>query len=110
MVKLWKLSVPPHRRRYPEKAGLGRCSFCSTDSEYVQTMHSGPGELCICADCLKIAQDLIAHPSAQKCGSQVQCSFCSKAEGEVDRLVAGPSVYICNECVRHFRNDPMIMA
>jgi len=28
-----------------------------------------------------------------------QCSFCGKAKSEVDRLIAGPGVYICNECV-----------
>jgi hypothetical protein len=27
------------------------------------------------------------------------CSFCLKPNTEVDRLVAGPGVYICNECV-----------
>jgi hypothetical protein len=27
------------------------------------------------------------------------CSFCSKTSGEVARLIAGPSSYICNECV-----------
>jgi ATP-dependent Clp protease ATP-binding subunit ClpX len=27
------------------------------------------------------------------------CSFCGKSKGEVDKLVAGPHVYICNECV-----------
>jgi len=27
------------------------------------------------------------------------CSFCSKEKNRVTRLVAGPSVYICNECV-----------
>ncbi len=29
----------------------------------------------------------------------VRCSFCGKAENEVERIVAGPGVYICNECV-----------
>ncbi|MBN1891456.1 MAG: ATP-dependent protease ATP-binding subunit ClpX [Clostridiales bacterium] len=29
----------------------------------------------------------------------VRCSFCGKTEHEVSRLFAGPSVYICNECV-----------
>jgi hypothetical protein len=28
-----------------------------------------------------------------------QCSFCGKAKSEVGRLIAGPGVYICNECV-----------
>lgn len=27
------------------------------------------------------------------------CSFCGKTQEEVDRLIAGPNVYICNECV-----------
>lgn len=27
------------------------------------------------------------------------CSFCFKPNTEVDRLVAGPAVYVCNECV-----------
>ncbi|WMY96093.1 MAG: ATP-dependent protease ATP-binding subunit ClpX [Arsenophonus sp.] len=27
------------------------------------------------------------------------CSFCSKSQHEVRKLIAGPSVYICNECV-----------
>jgi hypothetical protein len=27
------------------------------------------------------------------------CSFCSKEQGEVAKLIAGPGVFICNECV-----------
>ena len=27
------------------------------------------------------------------------CSFCGKPQDEVYRLIAGPGVYICNECV-----------
>ncbi len=27
------------------------------------------------------------------------CSFCGKSQKEVKRIVAGPSVYICNECI-----------
>lgn len=29
----------------------------------------------------------------------LECSFCSKKRSEVTKLVAGPSVYICNECI-----------
>ena len=29
----------------------------------------------------------------------VSCSFCAKSQFEVVKLVAGPGVYICNECV-----------
>merc|ERR1712093_599359 len=27
------------------------------------------------------------------------CSFCGKSQKEVRKLIAGPSVYICDECV-----------
>ena len=30
----------------------------------------------------------------------VRCSFCGKSQDEVDRIIAGPGVYICDECVR----------
>ncbi|RBR30030.1 ATP-dependent Clp protease ATP-binding subunit ClpX [Enterococcus cecorum] len=29
----------------------------------------------------------------------VRCSFCGKSQAEVRKIVAGPGVYICNECV-----------
>lgn len=29
----------------------------------------------------------------------LRCSFCGKPRSEVARLIAGPTVYICNECV-----------
>src|SRR3989337_1529209 len=29
----------------------------------------------------------------------VRCSFCGKGRNEVKKLIAGPTVYICNECV-----------
>ena len=31
--------------------------------------------------------------------NQVCCSFCGKSESEVQRLISGPGVYICNECI-----------
>ena len=30
----------------------------------------------------------------------VRCSFCGKSQDEVDRIIAGPGVFICNECIR----------
>jgi ATP-dependent Clp protease ATP-binding subunit ClpX len=30
---------------------------------------------------------------------QVRCSFCAKPSPEVEKVIAGPGVYICNECV-----------
>ena len=36
-------------------------------------------------------------PSNDK--KEVRCSFCGKTQSEVKKLIAGPGVYICNECV-----------
>ena len=31
--------------------------------------------------------------------NELRCSFCNKPQREVKKLIAGPNVYICNECV-----------
>ena len=40
---------------------------------------------------------------ADKKGSPTEkvlyCSFCGKSQHEVRKLIAGPNVFICNECV-----------
>ena len=30
--------------------------------------------------------------------TRVRCSFCRRSEAEVEKLVAGPRVYICDRC------------
>ncbi|WP_420465042.1 ATP-dependent Clp protease ATP-binding subunit ClpX [Panacagrimonas sp.] len=37
--------------------------------------------------------------SGSQNGRVLYCSFCGKSEHEVRKLIAGPSVYICDECV-----------
>jgi ATP-dependent Clp protease ATP-binding subunit ClpX len=37
-------------------------------------------------------------------GGNLQCSFCGKSQREVKKLIAGPTVYICDECI-HLCND-----
>ena len=32
-------------------------------------------------------------------GKAFHCSFCGKSQHEVKKLIAGPSVYVCDECV-----------
>lgn len=34
-----------------------------------------------------------------KSDNQLKCSFCGKKQEDVIKLIAGPGVYICNECV-----------
>ena len=33
-------------------------------------------------------------------GKILYCSFCGKSQHEVRKLIAGPSVFICDECVK----------
>jgi ATP-dependent Clp protease ATP-binding subunit ClpX len=35
----------------------------------------------------------------KRTGKDLTCSFCGKGQDEVLRLIAGPDVYICNECI-----------
>jgi ATP-dependent Clp protease ATP-binding subunit ClpX len=30
---------------------------------------------------------------------KLRCSFCNKSEDDLEKLIAGPKVYICDECV-----------
>lgn len=30
----------------------------------------------------------------------IKCSFCGKSQDSVERIIAGPGVYICNECIK----------
>ena len=39
-----------------------------------------------------------------KKSSILRCSFCDKSQKEVDKIVAGPSVYICDECIELCNN------
>ena len=40
-----------------------------------------------------------------------RCNFCGRTETEVDKLVAGPNVFICNECIdvcQHIVNEDKV--
>lgn len=48
---------------------------------------------------------------------EIRCSFCGKSQNEVKRLISGPNVYICDECIQvcmdileedHLLNDESI--
>jgi ATP-dependent Clp protease ATP-binding subunit ClpX len=36
---------------------------------------------------------------ARPTNDTLRCSFCGKSQNEVKKLIAGPTVYICNECI-----------
>ena len=35
----------------------------------------------------------------EKPSDVAKCSFCGKTQQQVGKLIAGPGVYICNECI-----------
>ena len=41
----------------------------------------------------------MSNETSSNGGKVLYCSFCGKSEHEVRKLIAGPSVYICDECV-----------
>ncbi|MGH9769221.1 MAG: ClpX C4-type zinc finger protein [Blastocatellia bacterium] len=36
---------------------------------------------------------------AMRKADTLRCSFCGKSQNEVKKLIAGPTVYICNACI-----------
>ena len=47
----------------------------------------------------KIEAALPAPAGPEGAGKTLFCSFCGKSQYDVDSLIAGPDVFICNECV-----------
>src|ERR1700682_1202033 len=38
-------------------------------------------------------------PRTREGGGALKCSFCGKSQNDVRKLIAGPTVYICDECI-----------
>ena len=70
----------------------------------------------ICADCEALPSKTryamireVATRITNECGvvpnpateghTELSCSFCGKTQAEVAKLIAGPAVFICNECI-----------
>ncbi len=52
------------------------------------------------------AEIAVNENSVLKSAHSLRCSFCHKKQNEVEKLIAGLAVYICNECVQSC-NDPV---
>jgi len=93
-----------------------QCSFCGKHQREVRKLIAGP-TVYICEECIKLCNDIIAEKErrtdlaphetasppkkeeAAKTGQLLCCSFCGRSQREVKVLIAGPSVYICDECI-----------
>ena len=38
-------------------------------------------------------------PQFRRTEELLSCSFCGKSQNDVRKLIAGPGVYVCNECI-----------
>ncbi len=94
------------------------CDFCSKPSTEVEKLFPGPNGVRICNECVDVCHEIILdfaeHPendkSAIETDSSYHCSFCTKGRDEVEHLIAGPTVYICNECAGRFREGTELTA
>jgi len=86
------------------------CSFCGKGQREVSKLIAGP-TVYICDECVKLCNDIIAQEAQQTTEEEstsskdrrhhgdLCCSFCGKGRREVRSLIAGPTVYICDECI-----------
>jgi len=42
---------------------------------------------------------IAGEPEPEEPEGPLHCSFCGRSQTEVAKLIAGPAVYICNECI-----------
>jgi hypothetical protein len=93
------------------------CSFCGKHQREVRKLIAGP-TVYICDECIKLCNQILGEEakraeaapepkpapsqgegSAKRSDLMLCCSFCGKHQREVRKLIAGPTVYICDECI-----------
>lgn len=113
----WSLgSIPPVL--FGRKLGAVEdfhCSFCGKRRREVFKLISGP-RVFICDECTALCVKILDKMKAAEAvgatlddedarevrsvkDAKLSCSFCGKSQSEVENLIAGPTAYICNECV-----------
>ena len=51
----------------------------------------------------RVSSELTAGVKSQETEKTLRCSFCNKTQEDVKKLIAGPNVFICDECVETCR-------
>jgi hypothetical protein len=86
-------------------AGIARADF----HHAVRRMQLAGGSLPEIADALGLSYERVqqiaegasgtwSSPPRAFAGNMLACSFCGKSQKQVSKLIAGPDVYICDEC------------
>ena len=83
--------LPEHRQQ------MRMCSFCGKQQDQVQRLIAGPGNICICDECVAAFSKAPDEPEEEQ---GLRCSFCGKKQSQVQHLTLGPhGVNICSECI-----------
>ncbi len=48
---------------------------------------------------IRLGKHLVTREGRSILAAPVTCSFCKKAQWRVEKLIAGPGVHICDECI-----------
>jgi hypothetical protein len=92
-------------RDFRDAKAMARSLRNALNARAIQTTHSESLELIAKAfgcETWNILSAKIDAASAQKQAAQgglLHCSFCGKNQHDVNKLVAGPAVFICDECI-----------
>ncbi|MGF6432927.1 ClpX C4-type zinc finger protein [Bradyrhizobium elkanii] len=92
-------------RDFRDAKAMARSLRSALNARAIQTIHSESLELIAKAfgcETWNILSARIDAAGAQKQaaqGGQLYCSFCGKNQHDVSKLVAGPAVFICDECI-----------
>ena len=96
-----------------EKPANLYCTFCGKSPDEVRKLITGPS-VAICDECIWKCNDILAKETSKpvvearshseeeerpKGTVALRCSFCGSGQQEVGKLIAGPTVYICDECI-----------
>ena len=85
----------------------GSCWFCGRDNARVVVL-AQDGMPCICDECLGMCREILADTTwkhekespCRRCGAvEHPCSFCGALKSNGARVISGPHVFICEECV-----------
>src|SRR5262249_49879623 len=90
------------------REALKGCSLQTTHSESLELIAKAFGyeDWNILSAKIEAARPRLIDPEPSAVAAQqptlpqtLHCSFCAKSQHDVQKLIAGPSVYICDECV-----------
>lgn len=78
------------------------CSFCGRTGNSAAS--NAEATVTICDRCVAASQRIVSPDGAEPKGGRrreipMRCSFCNASQREVAKLIAGPNVYVCNDCV-----------